>query len=198
MMNEKIIRVALRKAVFQRYANLPDAAVLEEVGLLHGAARIDFLVVNGALHGFEVKSDRDTLRRLPEQARFYNRVLDRITLVVGYRLADAAIRLIPEWWGVKLVDQGKRGAVRFLDARRPKGNHLVQSDAVVKLLWKSEALEFLRTLRAEEGIQWRTRKAIYATLMQFADLNLIRTQVSHYLIARKAQLSAGPRKSGGG
>jgi len=38
---------------------------------LFGASRIDRAVVNGSVHGYEIKSETDDLTRLPAQARAY-------------------------------------------------------------------------------------------------------------------------------
>ena len=62
-----------------------DGRVFEEVGLLQGEARPDFLLVNGSLHGYEIKSDLDTLRRLDNQIRVYSKVLDLVTIVATPR-----------------------------------------------------------------------------------------------------------------
>jgi len=84
------IRTALLDRLQQRHQAEPDVAFLEELGLCRGQVFVDVTVVNGALHGYEIKSDRDSLRRLAGQVAFYGRVLDRATLVVGTRhLADA-------------------------------------------------------------------------------------------------------------
>jgi len=151
-MNDKQIRIALRNKVFRHYRLTPSALVLEEVGIRHGAARVDFLVVNGLLHGFELKSDRDNLSRLENQIQIFSSTLDRVTLVVGYRLVDKALRMVPEWWGVKLANLGKRGAIHFRDARTPKNNPCVEKEAVVKLLWQDQALQVLEELGADVGV----------------------------------------------
>ncbi|CAM3463234.1 hypothetical protein G4177_06185 [Corallococcus sp. ZKHCc1 1396] len=44
----------------------PEARVLPELGLEYGLVRVDLAVLSPALlHGYEVKADADTLRRLP-------------------------------------------------------------------------------------------------------------------------------------
>jgi hypothetical protein len=68
------------------------------MGIWSGSVRIDVAVINGELTGYELKSDRDTLERLPLQAELYSRVFDRLILVVGKRHAKKAIEHIPEWW----------------------------------------------------------------------------------------------------
>nr|MBA2702680.1 sce7726 family protein [Blastocatellia bacterium] len=84
-MNDKQLRHAVKTKVLERYAGDPETRILDELGLRHGAARIDIAVVNGILHGFELKSDMDSLKRLPHQVQIYSSVLDKVTLVVGRR-----------------------------------------------------------------------------------------------------------------
>jgi hypothetical protein len=100
-MNDRELRAAVKRTVLSRYAARPGTLVFEELGLSHGSGRIDLAVVNGTIHGFELKSDLDNLNRLPQQIQIYNSVLDKVTLIVGRRHVDAAVALVPEWWGVK-------------------------------------------------------------------------------------------------
>ena len=57
--------------------------IIEELGVKHGTARVDIAVVNGIMHGYEIKSDKDTLQRLPRQISTFNPIFDQLTLVVG-------------------------------------------------------------------------------------------------------------------
>ena len=55
--------------------------LLGELGLLRGVVRADLTLVGSAmLHGVEVKTARDSLRRLPQQVAGYSRVFHRVTL----------------------------------------------------------------------------------------------------------------------
>ena len=193
-MNDKQIRAAVHQKLFRHFSATPNILVLEEVGLRHGAARVDFLVVNGMLHGFELKSDKDNLIRLENQIPIYSSVLDRVTLIVGYRLADKALRIIPEWWGVKLASLGTRGGIKFRDARTPKNNPRVEKEAVVKLLWQNQALQVLEELGADAGMRSKTRKEIYAKLAECADLDLIQAKVRYFLGLQKSHQSVGQQK----
>src|SRR5918997_712598 len=121
-MNDNQLRVALKRKLNARYLNDPETRIIDELGIRHGTARVDIAVVNGALHGFELKSDRDTLNRLPHQSSIYSSVLDRVTLVVGRRHIEKAMPLVPEWWGVHLAHIGPRGGVRFSCVRRARNN----------------------------------------------------------------------------
>ncbi len=94
-MNDGALRTALLCRLDRRHSDDPDTLIVHEMGLRHGAARVDVAVVNGSLHGYELKSDSDSLKRLARQARIYSSVLDRVTLVVGGRHAEVVTRMVP-------------------------------------------------------------------------------------------------------
>jgi len=184
-MNDYQIRIALKHDLFVRYLRDPETLIFSEVGLRHGRARIDLLVVNSLLHGFELKSDRDRLVRLQDQARIYNSVLDRVTLVVAHRHASKAMQIIPEWWGVKVAGISQRGTIHFSDARRPHNNPSPDILAVAKLLWRDEALALLDDLGAANGFRSKPRARIYARLAEVADPDLLHARVRRQFRCRK-------------
>lgn len=197
-MNDMEIRAALQRRVFGRYQTNPQVLILSELGLRHGAARIDFLLVNGMLHGFEIKSDRDTLSRLLDQRRVFNSTLDRVTLVVGYRHAGEAMNLIPDWWGVKLASKGRRGGIQFSDARSPRNNPSPDIQAVAKLLWRDEALALLEEMGAATGVYSKPRTEVYARLVESASPEIIRNRVFRQFRCRTNWRSGEQRTSCGG
>ncbi len=184
-MNDYQIRTALKHKTFVRYNNDPETLILDELGLRHGAARIDIAVLNGRLHGFEIKSDRDTLKRLPGQAAIFNSVLDRITLVVTHRYAYEAMRIVPDWWGIKLAEKGPRGAIHFVSLRRPRNNPSPDIAAVAKLLWRDEALSLLEEIGAAKGVRSKPRAVLYARLIEVADPDFVHSRVLRQLKDRK-------------
>src|SRR4051812_39679450 len=93
------IRQTLIEYVGQQYADHP-AKIIEEFSVCDGAARVDLAAINGVMHGFEIKSDLDSLTRLPHQMELYSSVFDKITLVVGTTHLYHAFHMIPDWWGV--------------------------------------------------------------------------------------------------
>ncbi len=175
-----------------RAALLRRALILQELGLRHGAARVDVAVVNGLLHGYELKSDSDSLGRLARQAVVYGSVLDRVTLVVGQRHAEAATRMIPDWWGLQVAEMGPRGGVLFSSVRRTRNNPSQDVVAVAKLLWREEALKLLQQLGAAEGFMSKPRAAIYARLAEVADPDAIRARVRDRLRNRTGWRSGVP------
>ncbi len=185
-MNDRDIRAVLKYELLRRYTNDKDTLVLEELGLRHGAVRIDLVVVNDRIHGYEIKSDRDSLRRLPDQIRIYSSVMDRVTLVVGYRHAYGALRMVPEWWGVKLAEKKKgSGAIVLSDARSPRDNPGVDLNSVVALLWRNEALSILEEMESAKGIRSKTRTDIYRRLVEVSKPEYLRAKIRQQLKSRE-------------
>ena len=178
------IRRALKSEVLARWIDDPGTLVVDELGLRHGAIRIDLAVLNGTLHGYEIKSDRDTFDRLPNQAKAYNSVFDRITLVVGNQLYRKALRIVPQWWGVKIAEMGLRGGIRFRHVRRSRNNPAPDSLAIAKLLWREEALLLLEDLGTADGLRNKPRAIIYSRLAEVVDPRQLRTIVRQRLKCR--------------
>jgi hypothetical protein len=118
--------------------------IRSEMGLALGATRVDIAVINGALHGYEIKSEHDRLTRLPRQVDLYNQVLDYSTIVIGPRHEDKVRKLVPEWWGITLVDSPDSGP-RIMPVRPPRRNRHISPLTVAQLLWRDEAADTLKS-----------------------------------------------------
>lgn len=154
-MLDKDVRQAVRTKILKDHINDNSTLVVEELGLDYGRNRIDIAVINGEIHGYELKSDSDTLLRLPQQAVCYSSIMDKVTLVVGSKHAPLAIQLIPDWWGVKIATIGKKGAIHLKTIRRNKKNTEIDPMELLKLIWKDEALILL----AETvDVDWKIKK----------------------------------------
>jgi len=182
----KALRLVLRKEVeqYKREKKLP-AEIFEELGVAHGTARIDLAVINGAMHGYEIKSDKDTLERLPEQMKEYNDVFDKITLIVGKRHLYHAVNTIPDWWGIVLAKTSSSRIV--LQEIRAAGENKQQvSISIARLLWRAEALRILEEEKSAQGFKSKTRAVIYAKLAETIDPELLKRYVRDtLLISRK-------------
>lgn len=77
-MNDKEIRVLLDRTEFVAYNDDPLSKVVHEFCVFD--ARIDVAVINDSLHGYEIKSAVDTLKRLPAQIEAYSKVFDYLTV----------------------------------------------------------------------------------------------------------------------
>ena len=162
---DKLIRVALKEKLEEAYKSDPQACIIEELGITHGTARVDMAVVNGVIHGYELKSDMDTLRRLPDQMKAYNSALDQVTLIVGKNHLHEAINAAPDWWGItiaKVTDADD--TVSFCNIREARQNPDKDSFAVASFLWRDEALQILEDAGHAQGIRSKPRKFLYERL----------------------------------
>jgi len=195
--SDRLIRVYLRQFLSRKYCNDPDTVVLEELGLRHGYCRVDLVVVNGNLHGFEIKSDRDTLKRLARQVETYNRVFDLITIVVGDRHTEQALRVSPRWWGLQVAKRDSQDGVQLIQVREPIDNPSPDKLAIAKLLWREEAIELLEGLRAADGVRSCPRCFVYSRLAEVAEIDVIRSYVRDRLRYRKGWRSDERQMSSG-
>jgi hypothetical protein len=178
------IRSALSASLRERHCD-DDTVIVEELGLCRGKVRVDVAVVNGVLHGFEIKSDRDSLRRLASQIDGYSKVLDRATIVVGERYLTEVQNLVPGWWGVLLVQSG-RHAVTFKTIRRGRKNPNRDPRAVVELLWLEKAIALLEERQAAKGVRSKTRREVWDRVCEHFELEEIASRVRSHLKSRVA------------
>src|ERR1700722_5130752 len=133
-MRDSDVRRAVKIWLGAEYAHDPDCYIVEEMGVWSGTVRIDVAIINGSLSGYELKSDRDTLERLPHQRDVYGRVFDYLYLVVGKRHAEAAERLLPQWWGIKIAVAAGGDGVALLPHRAPAENPTPDPYLIAELL----------------------------------------------------------------
>jgi hypothetical protein len=176
------IRPALRDHLLRRHASEADTVLIEELGLRRGQVRVDLAVVNGSLHGFEIKSDRDSLRRLAVQVDLYSQVLDRATLVVGERFAPLATSLVPAWWGVVRVSSRPTG-LEFTTLRRSRLNPQRNARALAELLWSGQALALLEDRGAARGMRGKPRRVLWDRVCECASVDEIAAAVRNRLKA---------------
>ena len=160
-----------------------DALVVDELDLL-GQVRVDVAVVDKALRGYEIKSARDTLRRLPLQARIYSQVLD-FRGARGRRASTvAACALIPSWWEVLIV--GGDPAEPFVDRLRPAApNPKVDAAALVQLLWRDEAISELARRGLDRGVRSKPRQCAWDRLVEHVEVGDLKAVVRQRLKTRR-------------
>lgn len=178
----------------ERHAGDVNTRIVEEMGIWSGSVRIDIAVINGELCGFELKSDRDTLQRLPLQSQLYSHVFDRVDLVVGERHAKKAEEQIPEWWGLQIASLAEDGV--HLNERRPgKFNPNLNPYLIAQLLWKAEAIHVLDERGLAKGWKSKRIKAIHERIAAELPLNELRDEVRAALKSRSSgwlgQVQAG-------
>lgn len=196
--NDSIIRSALKKDLENRHERDPEVRIIEELAVRHGTARIDFAVINGVMCGYEIKSDRDTLERLPEQIREFNDVFDKLILVVGKRHLYHAIHIIPDWWGIMIAKVNEDNKILFQTIRKAGKNRNQVGVSIVRLLWRAEALRILEERNEAKGVRYKPREFIYKRLADLLDINTLKEQVISRLISRESWRSDLPLALSGG
>lgn len=186
-MRDRDVRLAVRNYLEALHRDDVDTRIVEEMGVWSGSVRVDLAVINGELAGFELKSDSDTLQRLPVQADVYSRVFDQVTLVVGRRHAEKASDIIPNWWGVMVAEQTDNG-VTLEHHKCGSRNPSPDPSLIAGLLWKEEALEVLEAHGLATGWRSKPAKAIHQRLAQELSFSDLGDEVRQALKSRIAWL----------
>jgi|ERR1700730_15236588 hypothetical protein len=195
-MNDPSIRAAMKRDLLVQHRSDAKTVIIDELAVHRGAARIDLAVVNGVLHGFELKSDRDTLTRLPVQAQAFSAVFDFVTLVMAERHVRQALEMVPEWWGIRSA-RFDSGEPVFCDLKSATTNPSPDPMSIAALLWRDEALAFLDDLESAKGMHSKSRSQICLRLVEKACLDDLRDRVRLCLRDRQDWRSAGTRLSCG-
>lgn len=119
-------------------AQHPDSLLVSEYGGL-SEARADVAAFSeDGFHAYEIKSDHDTLRRLPGQLAAYATLFHQVTIISGPRYLAKVEALAPAWMGLVLVDG--QGQVQL---ERPPGINPTPP-LTAQALWITEAQALCR------------------------------------------------------
>lgn len=166
------------------YIEEPDTVIINELDVCAGVSRIDIAVVNGRMHGYEIKSKQDNLERLPSQIESYNRVFDTMTIVTYKSHLEKIKILVPKWWGIKCIDE-KNGDVILKNIRKPKKNRNINIQNVAMLLWKDEMINLLLNYsHITEGYRSKTRNDLSYMIQKYIDKNIVQEYVRNVLKSR--------------
>ncbi len=167
-----------------QHAGDDHTRIVEEMGVWSGSVRIDIAVINGELHGFELKSARDTLDRLPNQAALYNEVFDRVTLVVASKHAEKAAAAVPLWWGICVAEGSPDTDVRLSHVRASETNPALKPIQLARLLWRAEAIEILTTKNLVRGFRSKSAEMLAERLANHLSKDDLRFEVRSALKRR--------------
>jgi hypothetical protein len=157
-MKDVDIRIALKEYEFRTHSLNPDTIIRDEMAVCQGNAKIDVAVINGSIQGYEIKSDVDTLRRLPNQIDTYNKVFDYLTIVTRKGHIDGIKKLVPEWWGI-LEALEFEGVVFFKEIRQASKNNQSEAKSIIQLLWKDECIHIINEhLKIKKGLSGKSKK----------------------------------------
>lgn len=193
--NDREIRREICDALIRKHGKEPGTLIIHELTVCQGEARIDIALVNGAMHGYEIKSDRDTLERLPGQIKIYNRVFDTITIVTGTTHFKEVATLIPPWWGIKVATRVNSGKIALTDMRQPETNPNIDAFSLAQFLWRNELLDLVMRHNVGKEIKKLTRSKLWAYVSENIPVGELKAYVRECLRKRKA---GAPRTLDGG
>ena len=158
---------------------------MDELELARRSARVDLALVNGSLHGYEIKSERDDLRRLSRQVTHYAAVLERATLVTARNHLGLALSIVPDWWEV-VVATLRHGNLVLRRVRAGRSNPELAAEALASLLWRDEVLQLLDLRGCSSGFRSKPRRVLWARLCETHSVAEIAEAVRSQLKARRA------------
>ena len=180
------IREALHRKWLRSYhSSNSDALVINELGLLHGSNRIDVAVINNCIHGYEIKSSKDTLKRLNGQLKVYAMTLQKITFVVAPNHIDELMTSVPPWSGIIVANKGKNGGISFKTLRRARTNPNFDMFSVSHLLWRDEAQSILKSKGLSTKDVNVNRKALYNLICHHLETKEIVSLIKQAFINRE-------------
>ena len=180
------IRNAFHAKYLRRAKSRPDTLVIDELGLAHARSRVDVAVINGQIHGYEIKSSKDTLERLTSQIGIYRQTLQKLTIVAAEKHVACVLARAPEWCGVIEVKEGPRGGICFRVIRNARVNPDMNPVMMAHLLWRREVADIL----AQHGFTTkdlrRPRKELYEMLCEVLSAREIAAVIRNLMARRQA------------
>lgn len=183
-MNDFQIRNALIHDIKRKHPNTSAIRnlVVQEMVLCKGFARADVALVNGKMHGYEIKSSEDTLVRLNNQIDYYGRCFDYVTVVASEKHINPLLTKYPEWIGISVAYERSNSLI-IKTLRRPQKN---TADIIsqMQLLWKEELVAIGNSLMKEMKFAHQTKGKIIDCLANNCKRNLLEQQLRTALKAR--------------
>ena len=165
-MLDRDIRAYLSDTYLLRYKNDGVSHVVQEMGLLAHTARIDIGVINGQLVGYEIKSDRDNLDRLPAQMEIYSQIFGLVTVICGPKHERKLLAWLDEhfsYCGLMVTRPSPTGG-ELQEVRAATQNPARKGRAIASLLWHEEAKQLLIELGAGKGLSRLRRWELWERL----------------------------------
>ena len=150
VIKEKAIKAALIDWLYSK-GHIDDAVLINEMVVANWARRADLALANGRLHGFEIKSAYDSLKRLPGQVESFQKHFDKVTVVAASKFIPEILRDYPDEVGVlEVCLSGDRVMLR--QARSGRIAEVRDRQVIASLITRVELEKLLR----QEGIWFQS------------------------------------------
>lgn len=155
----------IRKSLIQQIQSYKDSKLYEEFTTPSGNARADIVLVNGRVHGYEIKSDFDNLLRLENQILEYDRTFEMNSVVVSERHLIKVEEMLPEHWGIILAKPlEEHDSIRLSFIKRAKLNPNIDFNTFMSMLDSNKLKTIINDLGYHEKLNltktevWNTFK----------------------------------------
>lgn len=161
------IRRSLHLWLERQHEGCFDTGIIHELRIPRPSARADIAVVNGEMVGYEIKSDVDSLARLPRQARAFNRVFDRAFVIATEKHIGHVETIVPSWWGIAILSTDGISD-HFQVIRQAEKNPAPSLESALFILRKHELIAILD----QHGLAKGRRGQRHVDLVTFAASNI--------------------------
>lgn len=168
----------------------PAEMWIEEFWIPGTKERADLALVGAGLSGYEIKTERDDLRRLPRQLGAFSRLFDRCDVVVAEKHLHGCESLLPAWWGISVASLGARGAL-VERVRGGEPNPACDAALLVRLLWKDEVEQAVKEIAAPSPAD-ASRQVLWASLLKHASPTEVKRLVCDALRRRDGRSARLP------
>jgi len=109
--HEYVYKSVILQKVLLGVHSLRTASLVTEMRA--GACKADVVVLNGTSTAYEIKSERDSLDRLPRQLEAYLKVFAQVNVICGHKHVEKLLQLVPEIVGIiALSDRHQMTTIR--------------------------------------------------------------------------------------
>lgn len=185
------IREKLHQWVNESFSLSEHDILINELGFYNkdplstvdNAFRADLVLATNRLVGFEIKSEKDTLKRWTAQMLAYSNVFDEVWLCVHSKHIEKSIQVTPKHIGILMIDSfGSIAIVR--SSTQHKKNNIYDLSS---MLWKDELIELAckYNLNAKSKMTKRQIRALLSerlTMNQVCDFTIGRLKVRKTLL----------------
>jgi hypothetical protein len=177
------IRSALHNKILCHYLRDGESLIVDELKVCNGRSVADVAVINGTLSGYEIKSERDNLARLPDQVDSYGKVFDFMTIVTNHKHLPHISTEIPDWWGIWLI-QEKDGEIVKTEIRTALINSNSDSFSLAQFLWKDELTDLIARKGLDVKMKNKRKWLLWEYVSRELNIQELKDEVRYYMKKR--------------
>ena len=133
----------IRTKVIERLSTYTNCKIEEEYTTPSGKARADVLAINGHINAYEIKSDYDSLIRLPSQIREYDESFERNHIVTSNKYIEKCYSILPSHWGIILVEKNRLDNLHLRFIKKATLNPNIEFINIVQHLSSSDLKKYI-------------------------------------------------------